>query len=71
MTVVLHPSYFSLFPRLKTKQKGHHFDTTEVIEAELQAVLNTLTEQDLQDALKKMARALGTVHTCRRGLLRG
>jgi hypothetical protein len=49
------PIYFSLFPRLKIKLKGCHFDTNEVIEAESQAVLNTLTEQDFQDAFKKMA----------------
>jgi hypothetical protein len=49
MTVVPHPSYFSLFPRLKIKLKGRHFDTVEVIEAESQAVLNTLTEYDFQD----------------------
>jgi hypothetical protein len=35
------------------KLKGHHFDTTEVIEAESQAVLNTLTEYDFWDAFKK------------------
>jgi hypothetical protein len=35
------------------KLKGRHFDTTEVIEAESQAVLNTLTEHDFQDAFKK------------------
>jgi hypothetical protein len=39
-----------------------HFDTTEVIETESQAVLNTLTEHDLQEALK-ISEALGTVHT--------
>jgi hypothetical protein len=50
--------------------KGHHFDTTEVTEAELQAVLNTLTEHDSQDALE-MAEALGTLRTRGRGLLRG
>jgi hypothetical protein len=38
---------------LKIKLKGHHFNTTEVIEAESQAVLNTLTEHDFQDAFKK------------------
>jgi hypothetical protein len=27
MTVVLRPPYFSLFPRLKLKLKGLHFDT--------------------------------------------
>jgi histone-lysine N-methyltransferase SETMAR len=61
MTVVPHKPYspdlvpcdFSLFPRLKIKLKGCCFDTTEVIEAESQAVLNTLTEQDFQDAFKK------------------
>jgi hypothetical protein len=49
MTVVPHPSCFSLFPRLKIKLKGLHFDTTEVIEAESQAVMNTLTEHVFQD----------------------
>jgi hypothetical protein len=34
--------------------KVHHFDTTEVIEAELQAMLNTLRELDFQDAFKKL-----------------
>jgi hypothetical protein len=37
---------------LKIRLKGLHFDTIEVIEAESQAVLNILTEQDLQDAFK-------------------
>jgi hypothetical protein len=32
--------------------KGRHLNTTEVIEAESQAVLNTLTEHDFQDAFK-------------------
>jgi hypothetical protein len=36
-----HPT--SLFPRLKIKLEGRHFDTAEVIEAELQAVLKNLT----------------------------
>jgi hypothetical protein len=43
----------------------------EVIEAELQTVLNTLTEHGFQDAFKNMAEVLGTVHTLGRGLLRG
>jgi hypothetical protein len=53
MTVIPHPPYFSLFPRLKIKLKGCHFDTTEMIKAESQVVLNTLTEHDFQDAFKK------------------
>jgi hypothetical protein len=54
ITVIPDQPYISLFPRLKIKVKGCHFDTIEVIEAELQAMLNTLTEDDLQDAFKKM-----------------
>jgi hypothetical protein len=38
---------------MKIKLKGRHFDTTEVMEAESQAVLNSLTEHDFQDAFKK------------------
>jgi hypothetical protein len=34
------------------KLKGRHFVTTEVIEAESLAVLNTITEHDFQDAFK-------------------
>jgi hypothetical protein len=48
---------------------GCHFDTTEVIEAESQSLLNTLTEHDFRDALE-MAEATGTVHTRGRGLFR-
>jgi hypothetical protein len=43
MALVPHPPYLSLFLRLKMKLKGRHFDANEVIEAESQAVLNTLT----------------------------
>jgi hypothetical protein len=53
--------YFSVYLRLKI---------IEVIEAESQAVLNTVTEHDYQDPFK-MAEALGTVHTRGRGLLGG
>jgi hypothetical protein len=34
------------------KQEGRHFNTTEVIEAESQVVLNTLTEDDFRDAFQ-------------------
>jgi hypothetical protein len=53
MTVITYLSYFSLFPQLKIKLKGRHFDSAEVIEAVSQAVLNTLTEKDFQNAFKK------------------
>jgi hypothetical protein len=38
---------------MKTELKGCHFDTIEVMEAESQVVLNTLTEHEFQDAFKK------------------
>jgi hypothetical protein len=60
MTVIPHLPYFPdlapatfLFPRLKIKLKGHHFDNSWVTEAESQAVLNPLTEHDFQDVFKK------------------
>jgi hypothetical protein len=49
--------------------KGRHFDPTEVIDTESQAMLNTLTEHDFQDAFKEMAEALGKAHTRGKGLL--
>jgi hypothetical protein len=57
MTVVTTHPTFSLFPRLKIKLKGRHFDTTEVIDAESQAVLNNYTEHDFQDAFRNGRRA--------------
>jgi hypothetical protein len=54
MAVIPHPLYspdlapcdFFLFPKMELKLKGHWFDTTEEIWAELQRVLNTLIEKD-------------------------
>jgi hypothetical protein len=37
---------------MKIKLKGRHFDTIEMIEVKSQAMLNTLIEQDFQDAFK-------------------
>jgi hypothetical protein len=51
--VVPHPPYFTLFPRVKIKPYGRHFDTVEVIKVESQVVLNTLKEHNFQDAFKK------------------
>jgi hypothetical protein len=48
------------------KLKGCHFDTIEVIEAESQAVLNTLTEHNFQDALKNGRSAGNGAHVWKR-----
>jgi hypothetical protein len=51
MPFTTHPTFLS--PRLKIKLKGRHFDTTKVIEAESQAVLNILQKQNCQVPFKK------------------
>jgi len=60
MTVVPHPPYspdlapcdFFLFPKMKMKLKGRRFQTLEEIQAESQAVLNTLRKNDFQECFK-------------------
>jgi hypothetical protein len=47
---------------LKIKLKGRHFCTAEVMEVELQATLNTLTEHHIQGAFKNGRSAGGMVH---------
>jgi hypothetical protein len=60
--------YFSLL--LKIQYKCRHFDTTEVMEAEPQAVLNSLTEHGFQDAFRHgrgWERCIGTEGDCFEG----
>jgi len=52
----LAPSYFFLFPKLKMKLKGQRFQTVEEIQAESQAVLNTLRENGFQECFKNWQR---------------
>ena len=64
MTVVPHPPYspdpapcdFFLFPKLKMKLKGRRFRKVEEIQAQSQAVLNTLRENDFQKCFKNWQR---------------
>jgi hypothetical protein len=66
MAVVPHPPYspdlapcnFFLIPKMKIKLKGRRFDTVEVIQAEPQTVLNTLTKKDFGDAFQKWDRCM-------------
>ena len=48
----LAPSDFFLFPKLKMKLKGRRFQTLEEIQAESQAVLKALRENDFQECFK-------------------
>jgi hypothetical protein len=52
------------------KLKGRHFDTVAVIEREPQAVLITNTEQDFQDAFKKLQKHQKWCILAEKGLLR-
>ena len=48
--------YFFLFPKMKLKLKGRRFNTLEEIQCESQKVLDTLGEQDFQNALRQWQR---------------
>jgi len=60
MAVLSHPPYspdfapsdFFLFPKLKLKLKGLRFQTLEEIQAESQAILNMLRENEFQECFK-------------------
>jgi hypothetical protein len=60
MAVIPHPPYspdlapcdFFLFPKMVLKLKGRRFDNIEDIQAESQRVLETLTENDFQEAFQ-------------------
>ena len=64
IAVIPHPPYspdlapcdFFLFPKMKLKLKGRRFDTIEEIQAELQRVLDTLTEKCFQEVFQKWRR---------------
>jgi hypothetical protein len=63
-------NYFSLFPQFKIKLKGHHFDTTELIEQNRRRWY-TPSQNTTSRMRLKMAETLETLHTSGRGLLRG
>jgi hypothetical protein len=46
------PCDFALFPKLKIKLKGRHFETVSDIQRELQAVLDSLKEYDFHGAFE-------------------
>jgi hypothetical protein len=60
MAIVPHPPYlpdlapceFVLFPKLKMKLKGRCFETVSDIQRELQAVLNSIKENDFHGAFQ-------------------
>jgi hypothetical protein len=49
----LAPWDFALFPKVKMKLKGRHFETVSDIQRESQAVLDSIKENDFQVLLKR------------------
>jgi hypothetical protein len=53
MVIVPHPPCdFALFPKLKMKLKGRHFETVSDIQRESQAVLDSIKENDFHSAFE-------------------
>jgi hypothetical protein len=60
MVIIHHPPYsldsapcdFALFPKLKMKLKGRRFETVSDIQRELQAVLDSIKENDFHGAFE-------------------
>jgi hypothetical protein len=48
----LAPCDFALYPKLKMKLKGQHFETLSDIQRESQVVLNSIKENDFHGASK-------------------
>jgi hypothetical protein len=76
MVIINHPPYLpdlapcdiSLFPQLKMKLKGQHFETVSDIQRESQAVLNSIKENDFHGALVEWKKMTGSLYTFPRGL---
>jgi hypothetical protein len=56
------PCDFFLFPKMKLKLRGHRFDTIEEIQAEWQRVIDTVAENDFQEAFQKWRRRDHSLH---------
>jgi histone-lysine N-methyltransferase SETMAR len=62
MIIVPHPPYsldltpcdFTLFPKLKMKLKGRHFETVSDIQRESQVILNSIEENYFHGPLEKL-----------------
>jgi len=67
----LAPSDFFLFPKLKMKLKRRRFQTLEEIQAESQAVLNTLRENDFLECFKNWQRCWDCCQASEGGYFQG
>jgi len=63
------PNDLFLFPKLKMKLNGRRFQTVKEIQAESQAFLNTLRENDFQECFKNWQRRWDRCQASEGGLL--
>jgi histone-lysine N-methyltransferase SETMAR len=76
MVILPHPPYsldlvpcdFALFPKLKMKLKGRHFETVSDILRESQAVLDSIKENDFHGAFEAWKKMMGLLYTFPRRL---
>jgi hypothetical protein len=64
----LDPYDFALILKLKMKQRGRHFDTASDIQRELQAVLESVKENDFHGAFETWKKMMGSLYTFPRRL---
>jgi hypothetical protein len=59
---------FTLFPKLKMKLKGRHFETVSDIQRESQAVLDSIKDNDFHGAFEAWKKTMGSLYTFPRRL---
>jgi transposase len=74
MVIVPHPPYspglapcdFTLFPKLKMKLKGRHFETVSDIQRESQTLLDSIKQNDFHGAFEVWGKMMGSLYMFRR-----
>jgi hypothetical protein len=64
----LAPCDFTLFPKLKMKLSGQHFETVSDIQRESQVVLDSIKENDFHGAFEARKKTMGLLYTFPRRL---
>jgi hypothetical protein len=59
----LNPCDFALFPKLKTKLKGRHFETVSDIQRESEAALDSIMENGFHSAFEVWKKTMGSLYT--------
>jgi histone-lysine N-methyltransferase SETMAR len=71
MVIISHPPYsldlgpcdFALFPKLKLKLKGQHFETASDIQRQFQVVLDCIKKNGFHSAFEAWKKMMGSLYT--------